>query len=210
MLYKQLPWIVGGIIIAISVAVSAFQLYPVYQDYTGAQTINNAPSAEKPVSSRPEREPQRNVANYSMFGKYNENPEPKVEEIKNLPKTRLKLILTGVTASEDADEARALIEGPDRNTESYRIGEALPGNASLHSVHADRVILSRSGKLETLFFPNATQQLITSANRDTAVAVVQSDTQRANGSTRSTRITDEQRQSIRDRLNKLRTRLNTQ
>ena len=33
------------------------------------------------------------------------------------------------------------------------MGDSLPGNAELDSIYADRIILSRNGRLENLYFP---------------------------------------------------------
>lgn len=66
------------------------------------------------------------------------------------PVTRLKLKLRGVYASED-EFASAIVEH-NRKQEVYRIGSKLPGatGLKLYQIHSDRIILSRSGKYETL------------------------------------------------------------
>jgi len=66
------------------------------------------------------------------------------------PDTRLNLILNGVLAAEIKENARALIAEPNSRTKHYAIGDTLPGKAELREIHADRVILFRGGRYETL------------------------------------------------------------
>ncbi len=66
------------------------------------------------------------------------------------PDTRLKLILHGVLASDQSKNARAIIADPRGKEKQYAIGDTLPGKAELSEIHADRVILFRGGRYETL------------------------------------------------------------
>ncbi len=89
-----------------------------------------------------------------LFG--SQAAEQKVEEVKpqeNIPETKLKLTLRGVSVSADPQRRTALIEGPDRQTNVYSINQSLPGNATLYEVHNNWVIINRSGALEKVFFP---------------------------------------------------------
>lgn len=67
------------------------------------------------------------------------------------PITRLKLTLRGVYSTEDDKLAGAMIEASNEQ-KVYRVGDRIPGATGLrlHRILADRVILSRSGKYETL------------------------------------------------------------
>jgi len=69
------------------------------------------------------------------------------------PETKLKLILKGALASNDPEHARAIIADPRGKEEQYAVGEKLPGNAELSEIHADRIILKRNGRFETLRLP---------------------------------------------------------
>lgn len=73
---------------------------------------------------------------------------------EDLPETNLRLVLRGVSATTEDEAGGALIEGPDRQTNFFRIGEQMPGNVVLHSVYANRVVLDRNGALENLTFPD--------------------------------------------------------
>lgn len=69
------------------------------------------------------------------------------------PKTRLSLELQGVFVAEDESRSTAMISEARKESQLYRIGDKVPGNASLAAVYADRVLLNLNGKLEALYFP---------------------------------------------------------
>src|SRR5690606_29240499 len=68
------------------------------------------------------------------------------------PETRLNRKLRGVLASSDPALSRAVISSGNEE-KVYAIGVTVPGGATLEAVLADRVILRRSGRLETLRLP---------------------------------------------------------
>lgn len=69
------------------------------------------------------------------------------------PETRLNLVLRGVLSSDDPVEARAIIAEPNGTENHFRVGSSLPGGAELKEIHADRIILLRAGRHETLRLP---------------------------------------------------------
>jgi len=66
------------------------------------------------------------------------------------PETRLQLVLNGVFSSDDPAISMAIIAEKGKKDITYFKGDAVPGNARLHEIYPDRVILSRAGKFETL------------------------------------------------------------
>lgn len=90
------------------------------------------------------------VVNAEIFGSATEAPAEVQQQI-TAPVTRLKLKLRGVYASED-DFAAAMVEHNNKQ-DVYRLGAKLPGaaNLTLYQVMADRIIMSRAGKYETLY-----------------------------------------------------------
>jgi general secretion pathway protein C len=65
--------------------------------------------------------------------------------------TRLNLVLRGVFAAASPQYAIAIISsGKNGKEEIYSIDDTLPGNARLREVHAEHVLLERSGQLEIL------------------------------------------------------------
>jgi general secretion pathway protein C len=68
----------------------------------------------------------------------------------NAPDTSLSWILKGVLTDPDPERSTAILAPQGQAEKAYRVGASLPGNVRLEQVLADRVILARDGKLETL------------------------------------------------------------
>ncbi len=106
-----------------------------------------------PAASTTQRQPPavmvENIVRQHLFGEANVVPVKTKGPIV-APETRLRLVLHGVFASPDPNLAMAIIAEKGGRDRAYRRGDALPGGATLHEIYPDRVILSRSGKLETL------------------------------------------------------------
>ncbi len=86
-------------------------------------------------------------------------PEERARQAPTV-ETRLPLVLLGVFAGESADQSAAIIANRGEDGQLYRIGDTLPGNASLISVHSGHVVLARAGRREALTFPEARQQIV--------------------------------------------------
>ena len=97
--------------------------------------------------------PKIDLARIQLFGTPAKNQSSEPVETRNLPKTNLQITLRGVMAGVGKTRTSALVEGPDKKTRAYHLGDTLPGNAKLKAVLADRIIISRNGHLENLFFP---------------------------------------------------------
>ncbi len=144
---------------------------------------------------------------YQLFGSATETTSTSTEDPINAPITRLKLKLRGVYSAQEEKYAGAMIEAQNKQ-QVYRIGDSLPGAAGLklHQILADRVIMSRSGKFETLliedFGPKAK-----SSNRST------NRTERQNNSSTTTKasshstIDKRNDRNLTEELLKLRTKL---
>lgn len=107
------------------------------------------------VASAPAQTPDRGreVARLHLFGEATQGV-PAVEEVpRDAPDTRLRLTLRGLFAARDPEQALAIVAEPGGEEEVYRIGDPLPGGAELQEIHADRIILSRAGRYETLRLP---------------------------------------------------------
>jgi general secretion pathway protein C len=90
-----------------------------------------------------------------------------VEE-EDAPDTQLSLELRGTISASEEHRALAIIAERGGAERVYFIGDAVPGGASLHSVHLDRVLLRRGGRLEALRLPRSDEG--TSARRAAAPA----------------------------------------
>ena len=68
------------------------------------------------------------------------------------PETRLSLELKGVFSSNLSDSSAALIAERGKTADYYRVGDRLPGGATLERVASNHVELRRNGRLERLSF----------------------------------------------------------
>lgn len=118
---------------------------PATQDQAPRRAIAAAaPAAET-------RAPGSEIAAWHLFG----NAAPTAQEASPAPtpETPLNLTLRGVIASEDAASARAIIAEQGGKENPYAVEAQLPGGAVLKEIHADRIILTRNNRDETLSLP---------------------------------------------------------
>jgi general secretion pathway protein C len=152
-------------VIVIAIIFTGLRAYSFWQDFNNSK-LSVTFQQVQPADQATRRSPSELVSLH-MFGRPPTIVVPPPEEQADLPETRLKLTLRGVSAAAvdryetektgpDYPRERAsgaLVEGPDRVTEFFRIGANLPGNARLHAVYANRIVIDRKGKLENLSFP---------------------------------------------------------
>ena len=93
-----------------------------------------------------------------VFGEADKEPVA-IDQPIEAPDTRLRLELTGLFASSDPKQSLAIIAEKNGKDESYRVGDSVPGNATVHEIYSDRVILSRLGNLETLRLKEPAEKL---------------------------------------------------
>ena len=143
----------------------------------------------------------------AFFGTPGEEATESVERAETLPETNLQLMLRGVMAGDTENRDSALVEGPDGETEVYRVGDALPGNASLREVRQRRIVIERAGALETLTFPESEGgRLALNGNQQSSTSNSSSDT--ADEAATDTSTPSERSSSdVRGRLEELRKRL---
>ncbi|MFC1524713.1 type II secretion system protein GspC, partial [Thermodesulfobacteriota bacterium] len=106
------------------------------------------PSINKPATV------YSNSISAPLFGEKKIKVVPAVpqRQQERIPTTTLSLVLRGVIGATPQERALAIINSKGGKAEDgiYGIGDTVPGNARVKEIHHDRVILSRSGKLETL------------------------------------------------------------
>jgi general secretion pathway protein C len=90
-----------------------------------------------------------------LFGRAAEQPVTPQPEVIDAPETTLSLTLKGILAKEEDTNGGAIIASSRGDEKAYDVGESIDNadGATLHSVYADRVLLNRSGRLETLRLP---------------------------------------------------------
>ena len=130
-------------LIAYSAANLSWQLYSSFTEQEQAVSVSRS------VMTPTTRPSLTGVPALHVFGEADVKPVASNEPI-SAPETRLRLVLHGVFASNNPRQSMALIAEKSGKDNSYFIGDSLPGNATLHEVYSDRVILKRLGQLETL------------------------------------------------------------
>lgn len=91
------------------------------------------------------------IPNAHLFGKYQQKAITPVN--RDAPETRLNLVLKGVLAADPMKNASAIIaKGKNGKEDIFGIGDRISG-ATIKEIYADRVILERNGRLETLRLP---------------------------------------------------------
>lgn len=139
------------------------------------------------------------MAALDLFGRAKTDQPITATPVEDIPKTKLKLVLKGAFTSSTNEVSSALIATDKRNkARRYFIGDQVPGNALLHQVQANHVVLKRGGRLEKLLFPR--EQDVTTAD-----AAPVSSRQRAKVvHTENERDTE----NLKNRLHQLREQLN--
>jgi len=138
----------------IAVALLVFVTIDVYTRYRAVAQMKAAISAAeqaeqvKKSTARPAGD-MHQLASLQLFGTAKQAlvaPEPVAA-----PATRLKLALLGIVATENGPFSRAIIQIDNKQTAVYEVGDSLPtGNARVHEILPDKILLMRNGKLESL------------------------------------------------------------
>ncbi len=94
------------------------------------------------------------VQSWNLLGK----PAKKAEIVQPVtaPKTTLKLELLGVFLGREGAASTAIIGEIGKDADSYKEGDRIAGGVTLKEVFADKVILNRNGRYETLAFAEST------------------------------------------------------
>lgn len=118
-------------------------------DDTSAQPVQNQRINPAAV---PQHTDYSHISKAHLFGLYQQSASsPKTQDA---PDTRLNLVLKGVLSAEPMSKASVIISlGKNGKEDMYSIGDQV-ASATLKEIYADRVILQRSGQLETLRMPD--------------------------------------------------------
>jgi general secretion pathway protein C len=204
--------------IALAVVLVAVLANSIFQSY---QTFSHQPLFQKSTTDSPvKREPYKaqTITGQNLFGQIAAGNKQQLDQL-NLPQTRLSLVLRGAFTSSDPKRSSAIIEVPGQKTHSFKVNNTVYGNAKLHAVYRDRIVLSRSGQLETLYFPKPSESTKATSASQTAPnispdvmdlvrerATLSEVTEVAKQLSSKTMSADQRQQLIRQRLQELRNR----
>jgi general secretion pathway protein C len=112
----------------------------------------NRPAHDQVVAATSTRAPLdlAGLGNGHLFGV--PPPPPPVDDA-NAPPTNMPLVLTGILAEKDPKDGLAIIGTQAGNAKVYPVGGRVPGNARVHAIYIDRVLLERNGTIEALTLP---------------------------------------------------------
>lgn len=89
------------------------------------------------------------LGSYALFGNApGDAPDDSVS--LDVPVTELALVLRGTVAARTDGEALAIIADADGRERTFRVGDELPGGATLERVLPDRVLIGLRGRTESL------------------------------------------------------------
>ena len=147
--FNRLPQLAAFLLGVLAMAALGWQGYRFYNSFQASRSLPQS----HVVRSSQRTQPKVHLASLDLFGKAQSRMEPQAIDTRNLPKTNLQLTLRGVMAGNGHDRTSALVEGSDNHTQEYHLGDTLPGHAKLKAVYSNRIVISRNGHLENLFFP---------------------------------------------------------
>lgn len=208
----RLPLLLAVVAAAAMIALTSWQAYSFWQSENQRERQQLAEAASGTAVADEDTTPEVELASLDLFGVAGESATPAELDTENLPETNLRLFLRGVLAAEGEFPGSALIEDDKSTTEAYLVGDELPGSAKLRSVHANRVIIERGGKLENLYFPEGDDRsgLNVAANNDmesTDDGSSSTPSATPSSDSASPASDDQRREEIRRRLEQLRERL---
>ena len=207
---ERFPLILALVAGAAMVALTAWQGYRFWQMESQQGNFDTAqPLVSDPAAGR--EPPSVNLSSLDLFGAASGESAPAEMDTENLPETNLRLFLRGVLAADGEFPGSALIEDDKSKTEVYLVGDELPGDATLRSVHPNRVIIERSGKLENLYFPEAEDRsgmsFIADQQEEPATEAQQAASSSPSRAAATATSDEQRREEIRRRLEQLRERL---
>lgn len=206
---QRLPLLLTVIAGAAMVGVTAWQVYSLSQAQGQSASSSDARQLVREGQDLSQA-PEVDLTTLALFGTASPEGNAGPVETENLPETNLRLFLRGVMAADGEFPGSALIEDQKGNTEAYPVGDELPGNAKLRSVHANRVVIERGGKLENLFFPeekNRSGMTVASGNQDEPQQSAPEPQIPTSTQAPSPAADEQRREEIRRRLEQLRERL---
>jgi general secretion pathway protein C len=160
--HRLIPWLNALLVLLLAYLLAgiSWRIWPQSPDSSGSYLLA-APSQF--TSAAQSGAGLVTVGALHLFGEADLSPVASAPTIVEAPETRLSLTLKGIVATSVGGVGRALIAEGSATEEVYRVGDALSGGAVLHEVLADKVILQRGGRFETLTLPRDRVELVDAA-----------------------------------------------
>jgi general secretion pathway protein C len=111
------------------------------------------PATADPVATQLASRPPLDLSILTGGHLFGAAPPPPPVDDANAPPTNMPLVLTGIIAAGNPKDGLAIIGTSATNAKIYPVGDRVPGNARVHAVYPDRVLLERNGAIEALLLP---------------------------------------------------------
>lgn len=147
---QGLVWFVNLLLLALlAQAIASFTWQLLEEDEALPTPTRSTPSIVNRSTQQSAILMAQRIANSHLFGQASGGAATQRGE--TAPETKLNLLLKGVIASSDVNNAVAFIAAGKGATEkSYAIGDNLPGGAILKEIYDERILLEYRGRMENL------------------------------------------------------------
>lgn len=149
------------IALTLSSIVLAASLFAAYRDMIPAQSESPVTAHQSGTETAPlaQQRDLSQLGKWHTFGNATAQVVRKPATPQRSPETRLKLTLKGLVFTGNEQLDMAIISSPGKPDKAYSINDSIPGNAKLHSIEADRILLERNGRLESLSLPRPRESI---------------------------------------------------
>jgi len=151
----RLNQILPPVITVLIIIACSYTLSQITWSFIPDEQQQSAPGSYKSNNrTKKQTKDYREIADAHLFGTFQQTATQATKT--DAPETRLNLVLKGVLATNPMEYGSAIISiGKNGKEDTYAPGDKV-SSATVKEIHADRVILERSGKLETLRMPKDT------------------------------------------------------
>ncbi len=149
---KKLNQALPPVVLALIIVSCSYLLAQITWSLIPAEQTKSAPRSTKAKNKDKGRaQHYKIITDAHLFGSFKQDKVSSSTTVA--PETRLNLVLKGVLASDPMEYSRVIIsKGKNGKEDNYGIGDKV-SRAVIKEIYADRVILSRNGRLETLRMP---------------------------------------------------------
>ncbi|MGV3740597.1 MAG: type II secretion system protein N [Gammaproteobacteria bacterium] len=140
----QIVFLLMAVLLAYQLLSGVVQYYSIHSDLKKTLVI----SRQAPVKKSQQASMQKQLS-IAIFGEY----IPKTLVDINVKPSGLDLSIAGIVFSSDPSKSMVIINAPGNQTQTFSIGDTVPGGAKIKQITPDGVVLKRDGELESLSLP---------------------------------------------------------
>lgn len=160
---KITPWL-PRVVTAVLMLIIAWESARLAWALLPRRASSMPPPVPTSIDPPPAIDTQR-LANTHLFGVPHAQDAP---DITDAPQTQIPLVLAGTIPTSDPTVGYAFIGESAPAAKFLKVGDSVAGQAKLHSVYPDRVMLDRGGRLEALLLPRQSSTVLITQPPQTA------------------------------------------